>query len=81
MPSTQMNRQEQNNPAETNTKDELVVFSIIRNSECAECGAEMAKGSFLRVEHEKALCLACADLDRLVFLPRGDVAVTRRRGQ
>ena len=26
----------------------------------------------------RALCLACADLDHLVFLPSGDAAVTRR---
>jgi hypothetical protein len=57
---------------------EIVVFSIVRESTCAECGAELWKGSFLRVESERALCLACADLDHLVFLPRGDTALTRR---
>ncbi len=29
-------------------------------------------------EDKKALCLACADLDHLVFLPSGDAALTRR---
>jgi hypothetical protein len=57
---------------------EIVVFSIIRESTCAECGAELWKGSFLRMEAERPLCLACADLDHLVFLPRGDTALTRR---
>jgi hypothetical protein len=57
---------------------DIVVFSIIRESTCAECGAELWKGSFLRTEKERPLCLACADLDRLVFLPSGDTALTRR---
>ena len=56
----------------------IVVFSILKPSVCAECGAELWKGSFLRMEKEKPLCLECADLDHLVFLPRGDVALTRR---
>jgi hypothetical protein len=57
---------------------EIVVFSIIRDSVCAECGEDVGKGHFLRMEAERPLCLACADLDHLVFLPRGDAALTRR---
>jgi hypothetical protein len=57
---------------------DIVVFSIIRESRCAECGAEFWKGSFIRVEKERPLCLACADLDHLVFLARGETALTRR---
>ena len=30
------------------------------------------------MEKAKPLCLECADLDHLVFLPRGDVTLTRR---
>ena len=30
------------------------------------------------MEKERPLCLECADLDHLFFLPRGDVALTRR---
>jgi hypothetical protein len=30
------------------------------------------------MEGERPLCLACADLDHLVYLPRGDTALTRR---
>jgi hypothetical protein len=55
-----------------------VVFWIIRDSVCAECGEELGKGRFLRMEAERPLCLACADLDHLVFLSRGDAALTRR---
>lgn len=57
---------------------EIVVFSIIRESTCAECGIELYKGSFLRMEKERPLCMACADLDHLEFLPSGDTALTRR---
>jgi hypothetical protein len=30
------------------------------------------------VENKGALCLSCADLDHLIFLPSGDAALTRR---
>jgi hypothetical protein len=62
----------------TEVSGDIVVFSILKPSACAECGAELWKGSFLRMEKAKPLCLECADLDHLVFLPRGDVALTRR---
>ena len=58
--------------------NEIVVFSIVRDSVCAECGRELWKGSFLRMEHDRPLCLSCADLDHLWFLPSGDTALTRR---
>lgn len=57
---------------------EIVVFSIVRDSVCAECKRELWKGELLRMEQEKPLCLSCADLDHLVFLPSGDTALTRR---
>jgi hypothetical protein len=57
---------------------EIVVFMVRRETRCAECGQDLWRGSLLRVEGEKALCLACADLDHLDFLPRGDAAITRR---
>lgn len=58
--------------------DEIVVFKILRDSACAECGEELGKGRCLRLENERPLCLNCADLGHLVFLPRGDAALTRR---
>jgi hypothetical protein len=59
-------------------QDDIVVFWIVRDSACSECGEELGRGRFLRMEAEHPLCLACADLDHLVFLPRGDTALTRR---
>src|SRR5437899_11742549 len=57
---------------------DLVVFDILRESKCTDCGKELLGGNFLFMEGERPLCLACADLDHLVYLPRGDAALTRR---
>ena len=67
-----------NHKSQGGQHNEIVVFSIINPSVCSECGAELAKGRFLKMEKEKPLCLECADLDHLVYLQRGDVALTRR---
>jgi hypothetical protein len=58
--------------------EDVVVFVVSRDARCEECGAELAKGSLLRVEDKTPLCLDCADLGELEFLPRGDPAMTRR---
>jgi hypothetical protein len=58
--------------------DEILVFWVVRLTQCSECGEELDKGRLLRLEKEKALCIKCADLDHLEFLPSGDTAVTRR---
>ncbi len=57
---------------------DLVVFDILRDSECAECGKELLAHDFLLMEDSHPLCLTCADLDHLAYLPRGDTALTRR---
>ncbi len=67
-----------NHKSQSDQNDEIVVFSIITPSTCSECGAELAKGRFLKMEKENPLCLECADLDHLVYLQRGDTALTRR---
>lgn len=59
-------------------RDDIVVFEILRDSACAECGEPLGRGRWLRLEADRPLCLACADLSHLVFLPRGDAALTRR---
>jgi hypothetical protein len=58
-----------------------VVFEIIRDSQCSECGIELDKGSFLYMEADLPLCLACARLADLEFLPSGNTALTRRAGK
>src|SRR3954454_14450260 len=66
---------------EKTKSNDIVVFEILRDTRCAECGEELWKGRWLRLEQERPLCLACADLDHLVFLPSGDAALTRRAGR
>ena len=64
--------------SEAGRSKDLVVFEILRDSKCIDCGEVISKGDFLFLEREKALCLRCADLDHLEYLPRGDAALTRR---
>ena len=55
------------------------VFISHRNSKCDECGEELGTKAWITLEEKKgALCLACADLDQLVFVPTGNAALTRR---
>jgi hypothetical protein len=54
---------------------ELVVVNALREWSCTECGGT---GDLLIMEGPGPLCLNCADLGHLVFLPRGDTALTRR---
>ena len=59
--------------------DDIKVFISHRDSTCGECGEELGRKAWITLEEKKgALCLACADLDELVFLPTGDAALTRR---
>lgn len=53
----------------------IVVIQPVRDFVCAECGGG---GDLLRMQDAGPLCLACSDLDHLVFLPSGDAALTRR---
>lgn len=58
---------------------ELKVFIAARESKCGECGEDLGRHAWITLAGERgALCLACADLERLVFLPSGDAALTRR---
>jgi hypothetical protein len=58
-----------------------VVFAILRESRCFGCGTELAQGDFLYMEAGQAVCLACANMGDLEFLPAGDTALTRRAGK
>ncbi len=55
---------------------EIVVFDAHQDWTCAVCGD--AGSRFLRKEDRGALCLDCADLGALEYLPAGDAALTRR---
>ena len=58
---------------------ELRVFISSRESQCDECREELGRHAWITLSRERGcLCLACADVDHLVFLPPGDAALTRR---
>lgn len=63
-----------------NKPEELTVFISSRDSKCDECGTELGKGAWITLQgsERRAACLSCADLDHLVFLPSGDMALSRR---
>jgi hypothetical protein len=58
---------------------DLMVFITTGESSCSECGEDLGRRAWITLTRDKgALCLACADLDHLLFLPAGDAALTRR---
>ena len=60
---------------------DLKVFITSRDSTCDECGENLGRKAWITLNKDKgALCLACADLDHLVFLPSGNTALTGREG-
>ena len=70
---------EQTTGNQRSNANEIKVFISHRDSKCDECGEELGRKAWITLEENKgALCLACADLDELVFLPTGDAALTRR---
>jgi hypothetical protein len=60
------------------TTDALTVFITGRESRCDECKEDLGRHAWITLEDGHAVCLACADLEHLVFLPAGDTALTRR---
>jgi hypothetical protein len=58
---------------------DLKVFITTKAATCSECGEDLGSRAWITlVENKGALCLACADLDHLLFLPSGDASLTRR---
>jgi hypothetical protein len=59
--------------------NQLKVFISSRESTCSECRENLGSHAWITLAGDRgALCLTCADLDHLVFLPSGDPALTRR---
>jgi len=54
---------------------DLVVILPLNEWTCALCGGT---GGFLTMESAGPICLTCAELDHLVFLPSGDATLSRR---
>lgn len=58
---------------------DLKVFISSAESCCDACGDALERGAWIvPIKDQKVLCLSCADLDHLQFLPSGDAALTRR---
>lgn len=64
-----------NGGGQSNRSSDLIVISPLNDWNCSECGSG---GDLLRMADQGPLCLSCADLDHLVFLPSGDASLTRR---
>jgi len=60
--------------------EDIVVFQLVSrgDSKCDECGRELFKGNLLRKEGPRGLCIDCADLGHLAYVPAGDACITRR---
>ncbi len=54
---------------------DLVVVMPTKDWTCTSCGGT---GDLLKMDDGGPLCVDCADLGHLVFLPSGDAALTRR---
>jgi hypothetical protein len=57
-------------------RSDLVVISPLRPWTCSVCGLD--DDGWLIMEDSGPVCMACADMAHLVFLPSGDAALTRR---
>lgn len=62
----------------TSKAPELVVYDILKESHCTKCNKELFPGSFLYMDKQDPLCLNCANLGHLEYLPAGDALVSRR---
>jgi hypothetical protein len=62
-------------PDRVTKPSDLLVILPLKEWACASCGGT---GDFLKMEDRGPLCMDCADLGHLVFLPSGDTALTRR---
>lgn len=56
----------------------ITVFSVLRDTACSDCGRDIPKHNFIKLEDGQPRCMECSDMDHLIFLPSGDVAITRR---
>jgi hypothetical protein len=54
---------------------DLVVVTPLKEWTCATCDGT---GDFLIMEDPGPVCMTCADMDHLTFLPAGDAALSRR---
>jgi hypothetical protein len=74
--SPQLSESERARLAERRSRPpDLVVISPVKDWTCMSCAGS---GELLIMDGPGPLCMTCADLDHLVFLPAGSAALTRR---
>jgi hypothetical protein len=61
--------------AGSRTRELVVISPLNRDWTCRECSGS---GDLLIMDGPVPLCLTCAEMDHLVYLPSGDAALTRR---
>lgn len=75
--SPQLSERKQARMAERQSRPpELVVISPVKDFTCSLCGGQ--DGEWLIMEDSGPVCMDCADMAHLVFLPSGNHALTRR---
>lgn len=74
--SPKLSERERERLAERQSKaPDLVVISPVNDWTCSLCDGT---GDLLIMDEPGPLCLTCAEMDHLVYLPAGDAALTRR---
>jgi hypothetical protein len=60
-------------------QDDIRVFFSSRDTVCDDCNGSIERGELIAfTDARETLCLSCADLDHLIYLPAGSAALTRR---
>ena len=72
-----LDKNSKKSPEEPQERELRCIF-ILAPRPCSECGEDLTKGELVLLEEDHSLCLCCADIDHLVFLPSGNTALTRR---
>jgi hypothetical protein len=74
--SPELSEQKRQRLAEQQSRpQDLVAIVPLNEWTCSQCGGT---GTFLLMEEPGPVCLTCADMDHLVFLPAGDATLSRR---
>jgi hypothetical protein len=61
-----------------NRPPDLVAIAAIKPWTCTRCRGEFGAGAVLMMEDAGPLCMDCADLGHLEYLPAGNATLTRR---
>jgi len=65
----------------TQSKSKNVLYELVRASRCHQCDKKLKPGDIAKLVHgeddRKVLCLACAGLDALEILRKGNAQITK----